>query len=77
MGEGCPERFDWSFIKWVMAFNKPGKSRDVLLEQIELHGGALSVNPATQQAAIAKSDERTTAEVVKEREILDRQHRQT
>ena len=22
MGEGCPERFDWDFLKWVWNFNK-------------------------------------------------------
>ncbi len=22
MGEGCPERFDWAFLKWVWNFNK-------------------------------------------------------
>lgn len=38
MGAECPEKFDWSFMKWIMAFNKPCSSRDKLLEQIELHG---------------------------------------
>jgi hypothetical protein len=22
MGDGCPERFDWEFLKWVWNFNK-------------------------------------------------------
>jgi adenylate kinase family enzyme len=22
MGDGCPERFDWEFMKWVWNFNK-------------------------------------------------------
>lgn len=38
MGEGCPERLDWSFLKWVLAFNKPGSSRDKLLEQVQKYG---------------------------------------
>ena len=50
MGDGCPEHFDWSFLKWVMAFNKPGSSRDKLLEQIELHGAhCLLIQPRNRR----------------------------
>lgn len=27
MGEGCPERFDWEFLKWVWNFNKNKRER--------------------------------------------------
>ena len=27
MGEGCPERFDWDFLKWVWNFNKTKRER--------------------------------------------------
>ncbi|MHC4841592.1 MAG: P-loop NTPase family protein [Planctomycetota bacterium] len=38
MGDGCPERFDWSFIKWVWNFNRSGNGRDRMIEQIKQHG---------------------------------------
>lgn len=28
MAEGCPERFDWEFIKWVWNFNKNNRVRN-------------------------------------------------
>lgn len=27
MGEGCPERFDWEFLKWVWNFNKTKREK--------------------------------------------------
>jgi len=27
MGEGCPERFDWEFLKWVWNFNKEKREK--------------------------------------------------
>ena len=27
MGEGCPERFDWSFLVWVWNFNKKNRNK--------------------------------------------------
>ncbi|URQ74143.1 MAG: DNA topology modulation protein FlaR [Candidatus Ochrobactrum gambitense] len=27
MGDGCPERFDWNFIKWVVSYRKNGRIR--------------------------------------------------
>ena len=27
MGEGCPERFDWSFLKWIWGFNKKHREK--------------------------------------------------
>ena len=27
MGAGCPERFDWDFVKWVWHFNKRNRIR--------------------------------------------------
>lgn len=27
MGEGCPERFDWEFLKWVWRFNRENRPR--------------------------------------------------
>ncbi|MBA8838253.1 DNA topology modulation protein FlaR [Ochrobactrum sp. RH2CCR150] len=27
MGDGCPERFDWDFIKWVVNYRKNGRIR--------------------------------------------------
>ena len=27
MAEGCPERFDWDFVKWVWNFNKRNRNR--------------------------------------------------
>lgn len=27
MGEGCPERFNWAFMKWVWSFNKEKRSK--------------------------------------------------
>ncbi len=26
MGDGCPERFDWEFVKWVWNFNKSNRN---------------------------------------------------
>ena len=31
MGEGCPERFDWEFLKWVWNFNKNKRERNYRL----------------------------------------------
>ena len=31
MGEGCPERFDWEFLKWVCNFNKNKRERNYRL----------------------------------------------
>lgn len=28
MAEGCPERFDWDFIKWIWNFNKNNRVRN-------------------------------------------------
>lgn len=28
MADGCPERFDWSFLKWVWNFNKTNRVRN-------------------------------------------------
>ena len=33
MGEGCPERFDWEFMKWVWNFN--GKNRRKNLDALQ------------------------------------------
>ena len=27
MAKGCPERFDWEFVKWIWNFNKENRSR--------------------------------------------------
>jgi len=27
MGEGCPERFDWSFIQWIWGFNQKNREK--------------------------------------------------
>jgi len=31
MGEGCPERFDWEFLKWVWNFNKDKREKNYRL----------------------------------------------
>ena len=31
MGEGCPERFDWDFLKWVWNFNKKKREKNYRL----------------------------------------------
>ena len=31
MGEGCPERFDWEFLKWVWNYNKDKRERNYKL----------------------------------------------
>ena len=31
MGEGCPERVDWEFLKWVWNFNKKNRERNYKL----------------------------------------------
>ena len=31
MGDGCPERFDWDFLKWVWNFNKEKRERNYRL----------------------------------------------
>ncbi len=31
MGEGCPERIDWEFLKWVWNFNKNKRERNYKL----------------------------------------------
>ena len=36
MGEGCPERFDWEFLRWVWNFNKNKRERNYqLLSEVE------------------------------------------
>lgn len=37
MGEGCPERFDWAFLKYVWSFSKT--NRDKLLSRIQAASG--------------------------------------
>jgi len=38
MGEDCPERFDWSFIKWVVDYRKNGRLRALkFMEQAPNH----------------------------------------
>lgn len=41
MGEGCPERFDWSFLVWVWNFNKKNRAQTYQLlseaEHAEVH----------------------------------------
>ena len=27
MPEGCPERFDWAFLKWVWNFNRENREK--------------------------------------------------
>jgi adenylate kinase family enzyme len=31
MGDGCPERFDWEFMKWVWNFNKEKRQKNYAL----------------------------------------------
>ena len=31
MGEGCPERFDWEFLRWVWNYNKDKRERNYRL----------------------------------------------
>ena len=38
---GCPERFDWEFLKWVWKF--PQESRPKLLSAIDRHGREVDV----------------------------------
>ena len=28
MAAGCPERFDWDFVKWIWNFNKQNRVRN-------------------------------------------------
>lgn len=36
MGEGCPERIDWEFLKWVWDFNKNKREKNYrLLSEVE------------------------------------------
>jgi adenylate kinase family enzyme len=38
MGDGCPERFDWNFIKWVVDYRKNGRIRALkFMEQAPNH----------------------------------------
>ena len=41
MGEGCPERFDWEFLKWIWGFNKKHRNKIYALlseaEDITVH----------------------------------------
>lgn len=41
MGDGCPERFDWSFLVWVWNFNKKNRSKTYQLldkaDNVEIH----------------------------------------
>jgi len=37
LGPGCPEKFDWEFIKWIWRF--PGKSRRMTVSAIEAFRG--------------------------------------
>jgi adenylate kinase family enzyme len=46
MGEGCPERFDWAFLRWIWAFRK--RSRPRIVEKL----GAL---PASTRVVVLTS----------------------
>lgn len=36
MGEGCPERFDWEFLKWVWTFNDKHRQKNYrLIERVD------------------------------------------
>ncbi|WP_420959576.1 DNA topology modulation protein FlaR [Brucella sp. IR073] len=38
MAEGCPERFDWAFLKWVTGYRKNGRIRALkLLKTVPPH----------------------------------------
>ena len=37
MGEGCPERFDWEFLRWVWNFNKNNREKNDRLLQEAAH----------------------------------------
>ncbi|WP_231688053.1 hypothetical protein [Bacillus sp. FJAT-18017] len=37
IGEGCPERLEWAFVKWVAEFNR--KKAPELLEKLSMETG--------------------------------------
>jgi adenylate kinase family enzyme len=41
MGQGCPEAFNWEFLKWIWRY--PREERPVLLQQIREHGRHLEI----------------------------------
>lgn len=41
MGEGCPERIDWNFLKWVWNFNKNKRQRYYRLLKEATHAQAI------------------------------------
>jgi hypothetical protein len=66
MGEGCPEKIDWEFFKWV--WNYPKRSREITLEIIRNSGKRVIIlkNPREVKQlinAVRRGDRKTTTEV--------------
>lgn len=41
MGEGCPERFDWEFLKWVWHFNSKNRAKNYRLIREATHANTI------------------------------------
>lgn len=41
MGEGCPERFDWEFLKWVWHFNSKNRAKNYCLIRKATHANTI------------------------------------
>lgn len=41
MGEGCPEKIDWEFVRWIWRFRKDARP-DILIELEKCHADVLS-----------------------------------
>lgn len=52
MGEGCMERIDWSFIKWVLGFRR--KARKPLVEVMDAYRGRVNIITFTNRKKAEK-----------------------
>ncbi|MEZ5993308.1 MAG: AAA family ATPase [Planctomycetota bacterium] len=52
MAEGCTERFDWDFLKWVLEFRE--KDRHRIIQRIEAHGSHARLFHITHRRQLPK-----------------------
>ena len=54
MGEGCPERIDWEFLKWVWSYNKNKRDRNYRLLNETTHAQAIVLKNRRQLKGFLK-----------------------
>lgn len=63
MGEGCPEKFDWEFLRWVWSFPKTVKP--LIEERLERAGRGKNIVRFKSRAEVEKFFENLAANEVK------------